>query len=345
LSTPCSLCPENSGHDLSGVSDVFQCNCAAGMYKSPNFTSVGTSSFVCTTCEQGFSCSASSSSVVMSFTLGLSISVQEFSPALQLDLREAVAVSVAEATSVDIDLSRVVIVSISEQSYSRRLLSFSFRRLLSSSIAVQFDIILDGSTNVSLLGNFTVEQVNEQIMSSELPSIEMLVTPSFVTYDQKQLCPSDSFCAGGEEIFFCRLFSRAQLGASSQEQCMCEPGYYSLNATASCNKCSPGHYCPGGLQLIQCPTNATSAAGAHSEEKCFCQHGTWRGCSRMRSGSFLNNTGHPCVIDWKSPCALCGANDICFNDTLLHCPKHSTSPPGSSQPSHCVCNGGFEEVV
>jgi hypothetical protein len=335
LSTPCSLCPPNSGHDLSGVTDVFKCTCAPGMYKSRN----GTHSFVCTTCEPGFSCSATSVSVVMSITLGLPLSLQEFSPALQLDFRESIA------ELVQVDVSRVHIVSISEQASSRRLLIILFRRLLSSGIAVKFEIILNSTTNVSSVPGPTEEELNQTLVSSGLPEAEILVAPSVVVYNQRELCPESSFCAGGQEIFFCRPFSQAQLGATSLEQCMCEPGYYSLNSTASCNKCSPGHYCPGGLQLIQCPANATSAAGGSSEEKCFCQHGTWRGCSRMRSGSFLNNTGHPCVIDWKSPCALCGANDICFNDTLLHCPKHSTSPPGSSQTSHCVCNGGFEEVV
>jgi hypothetical protein len=84
------------------------------MYKSVN----GTQGFVCTTCEPGFSCNASDASVVMSLTLGLSVSVEEFSPALQLDFREAVA------ASVDVDVSRVVIVSMSEQAASRRLFSF-----------------------------------------------------------------------------------------------------------------------------------------------------------------------------------------------------------------------------
>jgi len=94
-------------------------------------------------------------------------------------------------------------------------------------------------------------------------------------------------------------------------------------------------------ELGKCSANATSADGAHSEHRCFCDLGFWRGCSRTNTGSFINNTGQPCVIDWTAPCAQCRANDICFNDTLLHCPEHSVSGPGSSEPSHCQCLGGF----
>ncbi len=136
MSTPCSPCPVNSYHDLSWVSNVFWCTCAPGMYKSPNWTH----SFVCTKCEPGFSYSATSVSVVMSITLGISLSVEEFSPALQLDFRETVA------ASVDVDVSRAKIISISEQASSCRLLIILFRRLLSSIMAVEFEIILDSTT-------------------------------------------------------------------------------------------------------------------------------------------------------------------------------------------------------
>ena len=258
---------------------------------------------------------------------------------MQLDFRETVA------ASVDVDVSRAKIISISEQASSRRLLIMLFRRLLSSGIAVEFEITLASTTNVSSVQGPTQEELNQQLVSSGLPEVEILVAPSVVVYNQRELCPEENFCAGGEEVLQCRLFSKAQPGSSSQEQCMCVPGYYSLNTTSSCNKCPPGNFCPGGLQVIPCPANATSAAGGDSAEACFCEPGFWRGCSRTQSGFFRNNTGHPCIINWTERCFVCGANDICFNDTLLHCPQHSTSPPGSSQPSHCVCYGGFEQLV
>jgi hypothetical protein len=302
------------------------------MYKAQD-TSHG---FVCTECEAGFSCSSGAYSVVMTLTLGLPLSVEEFSLAVQLQYRQAVA------AIADTDVKFVVIVSISAQATSRRLLSLlSLRRLLSYSIAVEFAIILDVTTNISSVEHPTSELVNEEMTSRNLSPVQMLVAPLVVIYDQRELCPPTSFCAGGEQIFFCRPFSLALPGATGQQQCMCEAGYYSLNTTGSCNKCPPGSFCPGGLALVQCPANATSAGGAHSEHWCFCNLGFWRGCSRTNTGAFINNTGQPCVIDWTAPCRQCRANDICFNDTLLHCPEHSVSGPGSSEPSHCQCVGGF----
>jgi hypothetical protein len=334
LSAPCAPCPADSGHELTGVYDVFECDCAPGLYKLPNATG-----FVCSECEPGFSCSASAVSVVMTLTLGLPLSVEEFSPALQLDFREAVA------ATVDVEVSRVVIVSISAQALSRRLFSFrSLRRLLSGVVAVEFSITLDSAsaTNVSAVEVPTTAQLNEEIESRNLPSVEIFVAPSVVVYEQREICPPTSYCPGGGRTEYCRPFSRAEGGgATTAEQCTCQPGYYSLNATAACNKCPPGSFCTGDLAVEPCAPNATSAPGAGSREACFCQHGLWRGCTRTHGGAFIDNTGQPCAINFSAPCVQCSANDICFNDTLLHCPEHSASPAGSSQPSHCVCDGGF----
>ena len=237
------------------------------MYKHPDTEH----SFVCSECEAGFKCSVDVYSVVMSLTLGLPLSVEEFSPALQLEYREAVA-AIADA-----DVKFVLIISISAQAASRRLFSFqSLRRLLSSSIAVEFSITLDVTTNISSVELPSIEVVNEEIQSRNLSPVQMLVAPSVVIYEQRELCPETNFCAGGDDIFFCRPFSRSLPGATVQEQCMCEPGYYSLNATGSCNKCPPGSFCTGGLALIKCSGNATSAPGAHSEHGCFCDLGFWR---------------------------------------------------------------------
>ena len=42
-----------------------------------------------------------------------------------------------------------------------------------------------------------------------------------------------------------------------------------------------------------------------------------------------------------APCFQCGPNDICVNDTLLHCPEFSTSLAGSTLPQHCICDDGY----
>lgn len=331
MSRVCEPCPANSNHELLGVFDVFECECAPGLYKLPNATG-----FVCRECEPGFSCSASAISVYMTLTLGLPLSVEEFTPALQLDFRKAVA------ATADVEVSRVVIVSISAQAASRRLFEFfARRRLLSSSLAVAFSITLDSSTNISTVPLPTTETLNAELQSRALPTVELLVAASIVIYEQRELCPPGSVCAGGEDVLYCRPFTMSLAGASTQADCLCLPGYYSVNASGSCEKCPAGSFCRGGLAVEPCAKNATSSPGAESPKACFCKHGFWRGCSRTHAGSFVNNTGQPCVVDWTEACVQCGANDICFNDTLLHCPEHSNSPPGSSEHEHCVCAGGF----
>ena len=329
LSTPCSSCPADSGHELIGVFDVFMCNCAAGLYKVPNGTS-----FDCSECEPGYLCSATAVTVTMEVTLGLPITVEAFTPEVQEDFREAIA------ATVEVDVSRVLITSISEKETSRRLLFF-LRRLLSEGIVVEFQILLDSTTNVTAVEPPTVEEINQEIEIRDLPTVEVLEAPVVVVIQQREICPPTSFCGGGDKVYECRPFSTAPPGASTLEQCICNPGFYSLNTSSDCHKCPPGNYCPGGLVVKSCARNSTSAPGAGSPDGCYCREGHWRGCTRTHSGAFINNTGQPCAINFTAPCVMCRANDICFNDTLLHCPDHSTSPPGSSRPSHCVCDGGF----
>ena len=48
-----------------------------------------------------------------------------------------------------------------------------------------------------------------------------------------------------------------------------------------------------------------------------------------------------CTIHWGLPCVQYGPNDVCFNETLLHCPQHSTAEAGSHEALHCVCDNGF----
>jgi hypothetical protein len=270
----------------------------------------------------------------MELTLGLPLTVETFTPALQQDFREAIA------ATVDVDVSRVLITSISEKEASRRLLFF-LRRLLSDGIVVEFQVLLDRTTNVTALEPPTVEEINQEIEIRDLTPVEVLVAPVIVVIQQREICPSTSFCEGADNVYECRPFSTAPRGASTQDQCLCNPGFYSLNTSSACNKCPPGNYCPGGLVVKSCAANSTSAPGAGSAEGCYCRDGHWRGCTRTNSGALINNTGLPCAINFTAPCVMCRANDICFNDTLLHCPDHSTSPPGSSKPSHCVCDGGF----
>jgi hypothetical protein len=171
--------------------------------------------------------------------------------------------------------------------------------------------------------------------------VQALVQTQLIVYDQRIPCESGNICAGGDQVLSCRIFSSSSIGAQTQADCACVAGFFSLNATSECKKCVPGKICPGGVVINSCAVNSTSAPGAAGLEGCFCKEGHWRGCTRTNTGAYINNTGQVCAIDFAAPCVMCRANDICFNDTLLHCPDHSTSSPGSSQASHYVCDGGF----
>ena len=54
-----------------------------------------------------------------------------------------------------------------------------------------------------------------------------------------------------------------------------------------------------------------------------------------------NQYGATCVINWQLPCFECGDDVICRNNTLLHCPEHSSSDQGSHSDLHCVCDQGY----
>jgi hypothetical protein len=332
LSAPCAPCPENAGHELTGVYDVRQCVCAPGLYKEDDETQ-GHQGFTCSSCEPGFKCEKDSSSAVLEVTLVINVAVSDFTPVLQQAFKE----SVAHTSGVDPE--RVRIISVTE--FVRRRLLSLMRRLLSGSINVEFEITYPNINNVSAITVPTLEQFKADAEERALPPVEQLAESQIIIYEQRTPCQPGFFCVGGEQVFSCRIFSSSGLGALSEADCACVQGFYSLNTTSPCNKCPPGSYCPGGLVVKSCARNSTSAPGAGSADGCYCRDGHWRGCTRTHSGAFINNTGLPCSINFTAPCVQCRANDICFNDTLLHCPDHSTSQAGSSQRSDCVCDGGF----
>ena len=98
---------------------------------------------------------------------------------------------------------------------------------------------------------------------------------------------------------------------------------------------------PGGLGNQPCPSNSSSAAGAVAAENCVCESGYWRGCALNTENKYVDTHGLDCTLDYASACVQCGPDDICVNDTLLHCPEFSSSPTGSSLPQHCICDDGY----
>jgi len=66
-----------------------------------------------------------------------------------------------------------------------------------------------------------------------------------------------------------------------------------------------------------------------------------RGRGPSGASVYLDNSHLACTIDYASPCRACEPDDICFNETLLHCPQHSSSPRGSDDDRDCVCDPGY----
>ena len=158
-------------------------------------------------------------------------------------------------------------------------------------------------------------------------------------------CPADSFCLGGVAATQCRPHSKSPPLSSAAADCKCDPGYYSNATDLACRKCPPGFYCHGDQHIAACAGNSSSPAGASAAENCTCAPGMWRECIlQVATGAYLDADGQPCTIDWLADCVTCAADTICLENTLLHCPDHSTAPAGSADEHACQCDDGYYNV-
>ncbi len=159
------------------------------------------------------------------------------------------------------------------------------------------------------------------------------------------LCPVGSFCPGGQHTQPCRVNSNSTTGAQSQGDCLCDPGFFSSTVAGFCHKCPPNSFCPGNQTVNTCSLDSFSPPGASSITQCWCTEGKWRGCILTEDGRSLNADGDDCDIDYTLACSDCGENNICRNNSLLHCQPNSTAPAGSHDPEACVCVQGFYAVA
>ena len=159
-----------------------------------------------------------------------------------------------------------------------------------------------------------------------------------------ELCPVGRFCPGGTNTQPCRAHSNSSVGSSAQEDCKCNPGWYSSAPGLTCQKCVPDSYCPGDQAVVACSDNSFSPAGSSSITQCWCNEGMWRGCIITADGDTLDGDGVPCTIDYTLACFDCDANDICVNNTMEHCMEHAVAPVGSHEIEACVCVDGYYNV-
>lgn len=156
------------------------------------------------------------------------------------------------------------------------------------------------------------------------------------------LCPRNTFCPGGLEAVDCRKNSITVEGQDEEVDCLCKSGYFGFTPGGSCQKCTPGYFCGGNLDRQRCSQNSTSSPGSHAIQQCICLPGQWRNCI-ITSNGLLNSAG-TCEINYTLPCVDCGANTICLNNSLQHCPDFSISLPGTSEVDDCICLDGYFRV-
>lgn len=155
-----------------------------------------------------------------------------------------------------------------------------------------------------------------------------------------EVCPANHYCEGGTVAKDCPAFTQSNNGSSSISDCFCIPGFTAQTNGVQCQHCPANSFCPGGTAQVPCSKHSHSAVGSSSISACICDPGLWRGCIQLANGTQLNHGG-VCAINYTLPCFECGADVVCINNTLLHCPLFSTSATGSTHPSDCICNDGY----
>ncbi|CAE7688638.1 unnamed protein product [Symbiodinium sp. CCMP2592] len=109
-------------------------------------------------------------------------------------------------------------------------------------------------------------------------------------------CREGFFCQGQGEERRCQDDATSRRGSILQADCLCLPGYYSLEAQGLCEPCEPGRYKPTLANdpscPLQCPTNGESANASTNLTECFCMPGFYAvldegSLSRCASCAFL----------------------------------------------------------
>ena len=140
-------------------------------------------------------------------------------------------------------------------------------------------------------------------------------------------CPANNWCISNMQ-YACPTNAVAPASSSSQNACMCAPGFYgngTIIGTSQCIQCQAGSYCGGGnLNLtLTCPAFSTSPAQASLLTQCQCLPGYYG----------ANGTA----------CALCPAGETCASGEHSACPANSNSPAGTS--GVCTCNAGWYSLT
>jgi hypothetical protein len=154
-------------------------------------------------------------------------------------------------------------------------------------------------------------------------------------------CPAGFFCEGGSpEPTLCRANTNSSAGSERNDDCGCNPGFYSTSAGGQCQPCPRGEYCPGNLTHTECPASSSSPLRSRAVTACMCLPGTWRGCTLGAEGH-VDGEGQPCTLDYELVCEECPVDTLCANETVWHCPAHSAALSGTTRLEGCTCEDGW----
>ena len=123
----------------------------------------------------------------------------------------------------------------------------------------------------------------------------------------------------------CPENSVSPAASKTVEDCVCDPGFFRLDGTASfsCVLCTSDFYCPGLGQKLPCMLNSHSPSGSTSLDNCTCVPATYK---------------------LADACFACPPDFFCAGDNAKQaCPENSQAPAGSDSLAKCVCDGGFEK--
>jgi len=178
---------------------------------------------------------------------------------------------------------------------------------------------------------------------------------------------SNSSAGSSTPVWSCPENSTSPIGATSQSQCVCLPGYTGDAASGlPCSPCPAGVFCSGGI-IGMCPGNASAPAMSNSSAECQCNPGFYgaSSCATCPSNSYCPGGGsavgcptnsisppqsasssacHCAPGYYGAPCQLCSPGMWCVTGIANSCPVNMTSRPGASSMGDCVCADGYSDV-
>jgi hypothetical protein len=271
LERACEACPANSSHALTGVTDVFECVCAPGVFKLPlDF------GFRCALCEPGARCPGADRIEDCPFnTFAVGGVVTECTPCAEYSRaatsnpltspEQCQCVPGAEGTfHVNCSLcaqGRFQAIDLTFNGTYATGAATALAMTCELCAADHFQTQIGATACVACHAHSSTRGVAGSDAAEDCICDAGFVGPNGGACNS---CSPGKFCLGGEFATDCRLFSHSQAGASQEAECACNAGYYSINVATPCLKCLPGVYCSGGVGYVPCANSSSSYPGSRT---------------------------------------------------------------------------------